>query len=122
MKFAAIFALTISGASAFAPSMVSRSATSLDGAVVYYSTSTGNTETVAQYIADAAGGLDIVDIGDASDDEIKGFDGLIIGAPTWHTGADEQRSGTSWDDFLYDTLPNIELQICICYRYAYSTS
>uniref|UniRef100_A0A7S3Q5U7 Flavodoxin-like domain-containing protein n=1 Tax=Chaetoceros debilis TaxID=122233 RepID=A0A7S3Q5U7_9STRA len=110
MKFAAIFALTISGASAFAPSMVSRSATSLDGAVVYYSTSTGNTETVAQYIADAAGGLDIVDIGDASDDEIKGFDGLIIGAPTWHTGADEQRSGTSWDDFLYDTLPNIELE------------
>merc|ERR1712232_1341879 len=27
-----------------------------------------------------------------------------------HTGADEQRSGTSWDDWLYDTLPNLELE------------
>merc|ERR1712157_455483 len=32
------------------------------------------------------------------------------GAPTWHTGADEQRSGTSWDDWLYDTLPSLELE------------
>ena len=85
-----------------------RVATSLDGSVVYYSTSTGNTETVAQYIADAAG-CSIEDIGDASESEVKGYDSLIVGAPTWHTGADEQRSGTSWDDFLYDNLPNIEL-------------
>lgn len=84
--------------------------TSLDASVVYYSTSTGNTETVAQYIADAAGNGDIQEIGDASEAEVAGFDGLIIGAPTWHTGADEQRSGTSWDDFLYDTLPNIDLE------------
>ena len=34
---------------------------------------------------------------------------MIVGAPTWHTGADEQRSGTSWDDWLYDTLPNLDL-------------
>ena len=39
--------------------------TSLDGAVVYYSTSTGNTETVAGYIAEAAG-VSAEDIGDAS--------------------------------------------------------
>ncbi len=109
MKLAAIVsALTVSGTAAFAPSTGGRSVTSLDGAVVYFSTSTGNTETVGQYIADAAG-LDIVEIGDASEDEIKGFDGLIIGAPTWNTGADEQRSGTSWDDFLYDTLPNLDI-------------
>merc|ERR1712187_675408 len=25
---------------------------------------------------------------------------LIIGTPTWHTGADEQRYGTRWDDLL----------------------
>uniref|UniRef100_A0A7S3Q5G7 Flavodoxin-like domain-containing protein n=1 Tax=Chaetoceros debilis TaxID=122233 RepID=A0A7S3Q5G7_9STRA len=105
-----ISALVISGAAAFAPSMGGRSMTSLDASVVYYSTSTGNTETVAQYIADAAGNGDIQEIGDASESEVAGFDGLIIGAPTWHTGADEQRSGTSWDDFLYDTLPNIELE------------
>lgn len=50
------------------------------------------------------------EIGDASEDEIKGFDSFIVGAPTWHTGASEQRSGTSWDEFLYNTLPNIEME------------
>ena len=30
-------------------------------------------------------------------------------APTWHTGEDEQRSGTSWDDWLYDTLPDLDI-------------
>ena len=83
--------------------------TALDGSIVYYSTSTGNTETVAQYIADAAG-ASMEDIGDASEDEVKSYDSLIVGAPTWHTGADEQRSGTAWDDFLYDTLPNIDME------------
>jgi len=83
--------------------------TSLDGAVVYYSTSTGNTETVAGYIAEAAG-VSSEDIGDASPDEVTGFDSLIVGAPTWNTGADEQRSGTSWDDFLYQTLPDLDVE------------
>ena len=26
--------------------------------------------------------------------------GIIVGAPTWNTGADEARSGTAWDDVL----------------------
>ncbi len=79
------------------------------GSVIYYSTSTGNTETVATYIKDAVG-CSMEDIGDASEAEVASYDSLIVGAPTWHTGADEQRSGTSWDDFLYDTLPNIDLE------------
>jgi len=88
----------------------SKSSTSLQMSTgLYYSTSTGNTETVSGYIGEAVGGLEAEDIGDASDDEISGHDSLIIGAPTWHTGADEQRSGTSWDDWLYDTLPNIDV-------------
>ena len=37
------------------------------------------------------------------------MDALICGAPTWHTGADEQRSGTAWDEFLYDRLPSLDL-------------
>ena len=109
MKFLIVSLLpAVASGFAFVPSNVARSSTSLDGAVVYYSTSTGNTETVGQYIADAAS-VSLEEIGDASEDEVKGFDSLIVGAPTWHTGADEQRSGTSWDDFLYDTLPNIDL-------------
>merc|ERR1712194_172790 len=82
--------------------------TSLDAAQIFYSTSTGNTETVAQYIADALS-LEIEEIGDADEAVIKAADGLIIGTPTWHTGADEQRSGTSWDEWLYDTLPGIDV-------------
>lgn len=107
----ALIALIPTAVSAFAPANSGRSfSTSLNaGSVVYYSTSTGNTETVAGYIAEAVG-CSVEDIGDASDDEVKGFDSLIVGAPTWHTGADEQRSGTSWDDFLYDNLPNIDLE------------
>jgi flavodoxin I len=76
---------------------------------LYYSTSTGNTETVAEYIANAAGVEDWKDIADAEDGEVAGHDSIIVGAPTWHTGADSERSGTSWDEWLYDTLPNLDL-------------
>jgi flavodoxin I len=75
---------------------------------LYYSTSTGNTETVAEYIANAAGVEDWKDIGDADDAEVAGHDSIIVGAPTWHTGADSERSGTSWDEWLYNTLPNMD--------------
>merc|ERR1719395_210657 len=74
---------------------------------LYYSTTTGNTETVAGYIG-AALGLEAEDIGSAEDDAILAHDAIIVGAPTWHTGADEQRSGTSWDGWLYDNLPNLD--------------
>jgi len=66
---------------------------------LFYSTSTGNTETVAEYIAEE-GGLEAVDVGDISPGDLAGFDGLIVGAPTWHTGADTERSGTAWDEIL----------------------
>merc|ERR1711937_701613 len=52
---------------------------------LYYSTTTGNTETVAGYIG-AALGIEAEDIG----------------------SADDQRSGTSWDEWLYDNLPNLD--------------
>lgn len=77
---------------------------------LYYSTSTGNTETCAGYISEAAGGINMDDIADASDDEVTGHDALIIGAPTWHTDAETERSGTSWDEWLYNTLPNLNLE------------
>merc|ERR1719155_303447 len=73
-----------------------------------YSTTTGNTETVAGYIA-AATGLEAVDIGDAEDADFCAHDTIICGAPTWHTGADTERSGTVWDEFLYDRLPSLDL-------------
>jgi len=109
MKLAifSLFSLPAVSGFAFVPSG-SRASTALDAVGLYYSTSTGNTETCAGYLAEAAG-LSAEDIGDASDDDVTGADALIVGAPTWHTGADEQRSGTSWDDWLYDTLPNLDV-------------
>jgi flavodoxin I len=112
MKFAALITVLLPSAIngfTFTPAKTGRAFnTALDGSIVYYSTSTGNTETVAEYIAKAVG-CEMEEIGLAKEDEFKGVDSLIVGAPTWHTGADEQRSGTSWDEFLYDTLPNIDM-------------
>jgi len=64
-----------------------------------YSTQTGNTETVAGVIAEAAG-VEATPIDDVEAADLAGYDGLIVGTPTWNTGADEFRSGTTWDDYL----------------------
>ena len=69
----------------------------------------GNTETVAGYIT-AEIGVEAVDVGDVSGDDVAGFDGLIVGAPTWHTGADTERSGTAWDEFIYGDLTSLDLK------------
>jgi len=69
---------------------------------LFFGTQTGKTEDVAGKIGEAAGGLEATDIGEVEAGDLAGYDGLIVGAPTWHTGADEQRSGTSWDDYLDD--------------------
>jgi len=109
MKFL-LAASIVATANAFAPALSKTPVSSALNAVgVYYSTSTGNTETVCGYIAEAVGTEDWADIGDAEDDDVTGADALIIGAPTWHTGADTERSGTTWDDWLYSTLPNLDL-------------
>ena len=41
--------------------------------------------------------------------DIAGYDGIICGAPTWHTGADTERSGTEWDSFIYGDLTSMDL-------------
>merc|ERR1719171_1832612 len=73
-----------------------------------YSTTTGNTETVAGYVG-AETGLEPVDIADKDGESVAAYDGLIIGAPTWHTGADTERSGTAWDEFIYGDLTSLDL-------------
>jgi len=88
MKFSTIIATVVLSAAsgyAFTPANIGRAfSTSLNaGSIVYYSTATGNTETVAGYIKEAVG-CSMEDIGDASADEITGYDSLIVGAPTWY--------------------------------------
>ena len=97
-------------AAAFAPAPAKAAprAAPLNAVGLYYSTTTGNTETVAGYLT-AATGIEAVDIDSVDDETLSSMDALICGAPTWHTGADEQRSGTAWDEFLYDRLPSLDL-------------
>merc|ERR1719258_577598 len=88
---------------------VSRAAAPQMAVGLVYSTTTGNTETVAGYITEKTG-IEAVDIGDLDGDSVAAYDGLIIGAPTWHTGADTERSGTAWDDFIYGDLTSCDLK------------
>lgn len=79
--------------------------TALNG--VYYSTSTGNVETIAGYIAKAVGSRDAKEIGNASDDTITGADSMIVGAPIWHIDAESERQephGTNGFMRLFQTL------------------
>jgi len=75
--------------------------TSTEAVGLFFSTQTGNTETCAGYIAEQTG-LEAADIGEYSAEDLVEYDGLIVGCPTWNTGADEYRSGTAWDDLLDD--------------------
>jgi len=49
------------------------------------------------------------DVGDVADSDVLKQDSIIVGAPTWHTDSESERSGTSWDDWLYNNLPNIDM-------------
>lgn len=75
---------------------------------LFYSTQTGNTEAVAGLIS-AATGVEAQLIDDVEAADLAGYDGLIVGAPTWNTGADESRTGTAWDD-VFDTIRGLDLK------------
>ena len=52
---------------------------------------------------------DIQEIGEASLSDLNTHEGLIVGVPTWHTGADTERSGTDWDSLL-DDIKDLDLK------------
>merc|ERR1711953_1059156 len=85
-----MFGLVAAGSAAAALAR-RRARTACEAVGLLYASQTGNTETVAGYIAEAAG-----------------IDGIIVGCPTWNTGADEYRSGTAWDD-LIDEVKEVDL-------------
>jgi len=68
----------------------------------------GNTERIAGYIGDATG-ISPTPIADVSAADLEAADCIICGAPTWHTGADTERSGTEWDSFIYGDLTSMDL-------------
>ena len=49
-----------------------------------------------------------MEAGDYDGEDFADLEGVIAGCPTWNTGADEYRSGTTWDDYL-DTIKEYDL-------------
>jgi flavodoxin len=86
---------------------------------VFYGTSTGNTESVAYMIVDelgqdvAHGPFVVDDIAGSVSDKFGEFDALIVGTPTWNTGADRERSGTGWDELYYGELKGTFPCLCV---------
>ena len=73
---------------------------------IFFGTSTGNTENVADMIAarfgaDAEGPFEIDELQGSIADKFAEYDALVVGTPTWNTGADSERSGTGWDEVYY---------------------
>jgi flavodoxin I len=82
---------------------------------IFSSTSTGHTEKISTYIVNAMEQYDDQeithqDIRDTTSQELMDQDSIIVGAPTWNTDAQNKRSGTDWDEWLYDTLPQLDLR------------
>merc|ERR1712093_81529 len=80
---------------------------------LFYSTSTGNTEAAAEWIQSKFskhGEIAApVDICETNVSNLEDYDSLIVGAPTWNTGADVGRSGTAWDDVM-DEVSGLKLK------------
>ena len=67
---------------------------------VIYGSSMGNTETAAEKIAKALGGIDCLNIADIDSDKINGYDKLICGTSTWGSGDMQD----DWDSFDFGSL------------------
>ena len=42
-------------------------------------------------------------------EELAKYDALIVGTPTWNTGADTERSGTGWDEIYYSEMQDLNI-------------
>lgn len=81
---------------------------------IFFGTSTGATETVADLIRtefgdDAEGPFDIEEIQGNVAEKFGSFDALVVGTPTWNTGADTERSGTGWDEIYYGEMQDLSI-------------
>ena len=100
--------------------MMAESSSSLEMAAVgiFFGTSTGNTQDAADLIFEAFGddvAAEPVDVDELEEGQLaQAFaehDALVVGTPTWNTGADSERSGTGWDELYYTKLPELKSQL-----------
>ena len=82
---------------------------------IFFGTSTGSTEEVAGMIKealgdDAEGPYDVETLEGSVKDHFEKFDSMIVGTPTWNTGADVERSGTGWDEIYYSSMQELNMK------------
>ena len=80
---------------------------------IFFGTSTGSTQEAADLISAAFGDeasepIDIEEV-DSVADEFSKYDALLVGTPTWNTGADTERSGTGWDEIYYSEMQELDI-------------
>jgi flavodoxin I len=91
----------------------SRSRLDMAAVGIFFGTSTGSTQEAADCIYEALGSdiaaepEDIETLEDVAA-AFSAHDALIVGTPTWNTGADVERSGTGWDELYYDKMPTMK--------------
>ena len=76
---------------------------------LFLGSTTGKTEEAADMILKGFGGEEVVtiyNISDASPEDFKGYNNVIIGCPTWDVG--ELQS--DWDGFYNDELDNVDFK------------
>lgn len=81
---------------------------------VFFGTSTGGTEDAAYLVSAALGDVasDPIDIDEAQGSvaaEFARFESLVVGTPTWNTGADTERSGVGWDEIYYSEMQELNI-------------
>lgn len=93
MKFTIFLLPTTAVSFSVQPLLARRSSvsTQLDAVGIFFGTSTGNTESAAEVIAetfgaDASEPIDIDTIQGSLADEFAKYDALVVGTPTWNTG------------------------------------
>jgi len=94
-----------------------RSVSTLDMASVgiFYGTSTGSTEDVADQLKDvfgddADGPFDVDALEGTVKENFEKYDAIVCGTPTWNTGADTERSGTGWDEIYYTSMSELSIE------------
>ena len=110
---AAVLLITAATAAAFVPAPVApvrhrARAAPLNAAGLYFATMSGNTERVADLLAESTG-LTAYGIEEIGEGDLADVDEILVGCPTWNTDADRERSGTAMDQWIYETLPKADL-------------
>lgn len=68
-------------------------------AAIFFATSTGNAEEVAEKISSKLGDIEVFDLASTSVEEMNSYDNLILGGSTWGDGELNDDWEDAWDDF-----------------------